>query len=371
MSERYDVIIAGGGLAGCGAAIQLAQKGARVLLLEQKALPMHKLCGEFLSGEAAGSLARLGVLEAVRAAGAVAIERVVLSDGARPFSCDLPAPALGLSRYRLDPILWQRAGEAGADCRAGVSVQAIHGDLKKGFCVQTSAGDFRARLALAAHGKRAKLDETLQRPTALCRSPYVAFKAHFRGNRVMDAIEMYGFPGGYCGISPIENELVNVCWIAHERALQDGGGRVEEMVERVLKKNPALQDRLSGMALEGKFKGISNIRLGAKGTFQGDVCLIGDAAGMIAPLCGDGMAMALRSAEIAAPLAGSFLSGQIDAPAFRGGYTNAWKREFGMRLFLGRWAHSGGISPPLAHAWLGLLHASPSVGRWLIEKTRG
>jgi len=370
MSERYDVIIAGGGLAGCGAAIQLAESGARVLLLEQKRYPMHKLCGEFLSGEASGLLARLGAQEAIVAAGAQSIHRAFLSDGQSLFTCDLPSPALGLSRYRLDPVLWGRATEAGADCRAGVCVRAVRGDLQSGFCVETSVGTFEARMALCAHGKRAKLDEALERPVGY-RSPYIAFKAHFRGQHDPSAIEMYGFDGGYCGLSPIEDGLVNVCWIAHERALEEGGGLVEGMVEGVLKKNPKLSERLGGLSLTGKFKGISNIRLGAKGTFQGDVCLIGDAAGMIAPLCGDGMAMALRSAEIAAPLAVSFLKGEIDGLAYRSAYTSAWKSEFGMRLLLGRLAHAGSIAPPLAHAWLALLRMAPGFGRWLIEKTRG
>lgn len=368
----YDAVITGGGPAGCAAAILLAGRGLRVLLLEQKRYPAHKLCGEFLSGEAAGALARLGALDTVRDSGAQAIERAVLVDcEADSFASDLPAPALGISRYQLDSILWHRAKEAGAECREGVSVRAIEGDFEHGFTVATGDGEFRGRLALAAHGKRARLDQALKRPEANHRSPYVAFKAHFHGDVKLNAIEMYAFPGGYCGISPVEGGLANVCWIAHEKTLAEADARVEGMLRGALTQNPALAARLAEMEPADRFKGVSNVVLGAKGTFAGDIALIGDAAGMIAPLCGDGMAMALRSAEIIAPLAGSFLAGEIEGEAFRSYYSRAWRQEFGLRLAIGQVAHPTSFSPPLAHAALGLLRAAPAVGRWLIRKTRG
>lgn len=368
---RYDALIIGGGLAGCSAAILLAQRGFRVLLLEQKRYPVHKLCGEFLSGEAAGALARLGTLDRLCEAGAQKIEHARLVDsGGKSFECRLPAPALGISRYRLDPILWRRAGECGADCRDGITVRSIQGDLDKGFDVETTAGDYSARLVIAAHGKRSRLDKSLARKPAARHSPYVAFKAHFRGDRLADTIEMFGFPGGYCGVSPIENGLVNVCWIAHEKALARAGGSVESMLLN-LPQNPALAHRLKNLAPVDKFTGVSHVVLGAKGTFAGDICLAGDSAGMIAPLCGDGMAMALRSGEIAAGAAGDFLCGRSDRKRYQATYTRAWNREFATRLAIGNLAHPAAISPPVAQLSLATLRLFPALGAWLIKKTRG
>lgn len=369
---RYDAILIGGGLAGCTAAVSLACRSFRVLLLEQKRYPRHKLCGEFLSGEAAGALTRLGVLDELSEAGARRIDRALLVDcRGGSFACDLPAPALGISRYRLDPILWRRSMECGADCRDGVTVRSVQGDLKTGFQVETSAGGFEARVVISAHGKRARLDQSLSGRRATWTSPYVAFKGHFHGARMGNSIEMYGFPGGYCGISPVEDGLANICWIAHEKALAEAGGSVQGMLQSALTKNSILAERLETMRPAGKFTGVSRVALGARGTFAGDICLIGDAAGMIAPLCGDGMAMALRSAEIASGAAGDFLAGRCDTARYRRRYTRDWNREFALRLSIGRFAHSAGISPLVAHISLGMLRAAPWLGRWLVKKTRG
>ena len=126
MNRHYDIIVTGAGLAGCSSAIQLAEQGYRVLLLEQQRYPVHKLCGEFLSVEVIAAFERLGILEAVRQAGAHSIRRTYLttSTGAS-FESELPGVALGLSRYQLDLILFQRSQELGARCLDGTVVRSM------------------------------------------------------------------------------------------------------------------------------------------------------------------------------------------------------------------------------------------------------
>lgn len=364
----YDVIIVGAGLAGCSAAIQLADRGWKVLLLEQQRYPTHKLCGEFLSVEVMASFAQLGILAAVQQIGAHPIQRALLTSSAgAQFTHRLPGVALGLSRYRLDLLLFERAIAAGATALDGAMVRAISGDATTGFTVTTSQGNFTGRMVLAAYGKRSRLDH--DRAFVQRRSPWVAFKAHCTGLELPGVIELHGFAGGYCGLSMIETGQVNLCWIGHERVLYSSDDR---QLPEALWANPVLADRLRQVQFDPAVRNhLGQISLALKGNFMGDICMIGDTVGMITPLCGDGMAMALRTAEIVVPLADRYLGGQNDFPAFQRGYTQAWRREFQLRLGLGRVMHSAFIRPSIAQASITVCQQFPTVGHWLIRHTRG
>jgi flavin-dependent dehydrogenase len=99
--------------------------------------------------------------------------------------------------------------------------------------------------------------------------------------------------------------------------------------------------------------------------------MVGDAAGMIAPLCGDGMAMALDAADLLAPLAHERLNGDRSAAAFRSMYEQKWQRTFGRRMRIGRWVHAAAFRPTLTTALLYTCTALPPLARWLIRSTRG
>lgn len=371
---QYDVVIIGAGLAGSSAAIRLARCNFGVLLLEKKKLPAHKLCGEFLSTEVAAELAELGLLDAVKAAGAQPMhEALVTTHHGAAFKASLPGTALGLSRRTLDRLLFEKAGRAGAETQDDTLVVDVSGTLEDGFCVQTRRGDeVRAALVLGAYGKRGRLDRSLERRFLEEQSPLVAFKAHFTGMDLDGQIELHTFPGGYCGFSPVEDGRVNACWIADQEALRDAGGRPEAMIDTVLSRNQRLAarfDRLHQTA-DG-FEAVSQITLARKSLFAKDVCMIGDTAAMIAPLCGDGMAMALRTSALVVPPATSFLNGHIGGDDFRRHYGDVWADEFTVRLHLGRWLHKAFFHPRLMGAGVRLCSRLPILGHWLIRATRG
>ena len=370
----YDVAVIGSGLAGGAAAIRLAQAGARVLLLERQRYPAHKLCGEFLSTEVEAAFERLGVGEAIRRAGPHPIHRLVATapDGTA-FEGALPGTALGFSRYRLDALLFEHAQAVGADARDGTAVTDVAGDLERGFRLTTRGGDFRARLVLGAYGKRGRLDRTLGRAFIERHEPYLAVKAHYEGLDLPGTIELHSFDGGYCGLSHVEGGRVNVCWIAHERVLRAAGGRPEAvMTSGACAANPHLRDRVRQMRLvPGTRQAVSQISFAQKPRFAGDVCMIGDTAGMIAPVCGDGMAMALASAELVSPLVCAVLAGDLAPADFRARYAQAWAAAFRTRLRLGRVMHHGYAHPLVAALALRTLRRLPGLARWLIRTTRG
>ncbi len=371
----YDVIVIGGGLAGCSAATQLAERGHDVVLLEKDTYPRHKLCGEFLSPEAQASLDRLGVLAAVRDAGARSIEHARLTGPSGPVvEQSLPDSALGLSRYRLDALLFRRACQVGVEGRTDTKVTGVEGSLEEGFSVRAGDRSFDGRIVLGAYGRRGVLDRTLERPFLQQDTPYVAFKAHYAGVPTSDpgTIEVHAAPGGYCGVGPVEEERVNVCWIGRIDALKAAGGTPDAMLTALRRENPRLDDRLTPLSrVSDRFEAVSQVPLMAKEQFVNDVCMIGDAAGMIAPLCGDGMAMALDAADLVVPLADDVLSGHRSPETFREAYQPHWHAQFGTRLRLGRWIHAAAFRPFVATALLHTCRMAPPLTRWLIRATRG
>jgi flavin-dependent dehydrogenase len=372
---QYDAIVIGGGLAGCSVAHQLARRNHDVLLLEESTYPRHKLCGEFLSPEAQRSLRGLGVLDAVHAAGAASMTRAQLT-GPRGAASGhgLPGTALGLSRYRLDELLYREACAAGVEGRPTTRASAVHGALDQGFAVTAGGDTVEARLVIGAYGRRGVLDRTLDRPFLQEQSPYVAFKAHYTGapSALPESIELHAAGGGYCGIGPVEDERANVCWIGRIDALKDAGGTPDAMLDHMRQQNHALDERMEGLERASeRFEAVSQVPLMPKTRFAGDVCMVGDAAGMIAPLCGDGMAMALDAADLLTPLADDWLAGRRSTTAFRTAYRHQWRRRFGRRMRIGRWVHAAAFRPTLSTALLRTCAALPPLARWLIRATRG
>lgn len=368
----YHVVIVGAGPAGSAAAIQLVGRGYRVLLLEKSVFPREKLCGEFLSTEVAAICRRLRVLEAMKRAGARPVRFLELTDDSGgAFRDELPGTALSMSRMVFDHLLFQRAAEAGADAADGEEVRSIDGTLGGGFTVQTERRTITAGVAVGAYGRRTLLDRRLGRRFLQDRSAFIGFKARFEGRPREATIELHAFPGGYCGLLQDEDAATNVCWMARADRLREAGGSAEEMIEYQLCGNPRLRRRFEELSRTGDFLAVGQLSFRAKGLFAGDVCMIGDAAGMIAPLCGDGMGMALRTSELAAPLIGCYLEGDLSAAAFRARYSAAWRREFATRMRLGRWLNAVLTRPVAGRLAVRAARVAPAAARAAIAATRG
>lgn len=372
LRDHYDVVVVGGGLAGCAAAIGLARHGASVLLAEQGTYPSHKLCGEFLSTESRGLLARLGVLGAVEQAGAEPITRAwMTAPGGADASLPLPGTALGLSRYRLDALLAGAARAVGAEVRERCPVLDVRA-AAEGYSVSLPDAEVSARLVIGAHGKRSRLDGRLQRSFLRSPSPLVGFKAHFEGEAIPETIEMHAFRGGYCGLSPIEEGRVNVCWLAHADVLRSAGGTPDAMLRGPLSTNPHLARRLQALRrVSPRYEAVAQVTFQRKGLFDGGLCMIGDTAAMITPFCGDGMSMALQTAELVVPLATDHLNGRLDRAGFERAYERAWREQFSQRLRLGRLLHEAFVRPGGAEVLVRASRSAPRLAAWAIRQTRG
>lgn len=374
----YDALIIGGGPAGCSAAITLAQNGWRVGLIEAKHYPHHKVCGEFLSPECGILLERLGLTSAIHAHCPISIDTVCITapDGTC-WEAHLPAPALGISRYAFDAVMAERARAVGVDICEGTTTSAITGTLQEGFVItaRTRENDctFNARTVIAAHGKRSNLDRALDRPFLNISQPYVGLKAHFSGPPLPGRIELHTFRGGYCGMSEIEGGITNVCLLAQKSVLRAGDGPMElnGFIESIQHQNPYLRKWLSQAKSVGdRWLSIGEVPFVQKTPLVGDVLMVGDAAGLVAPLAGDGIAMALHSGQMAASSVHRWLLGIDNARTFRQQYAASWRRAFQARLRLSWLLQPLMFDPRVASLALRVIRGLPPLGNLLISKTR-
>jgi len=274
----------------------------------------------------------------------------------------------------LDEVLARRAHERGVEVRERSRVTAIEGGLLGGFRVRVRAasGGFslQARAVIAAHGRRSSLDRCLKRPFLGRRHPFVALKNHFYGPPLRHGIELHGFRGGYCGIAEIENGAANVCLLARESVFRGAG--VAPFLAWMRRQNPRLQEWFSrAEPLHGTWLSIAQVPFIRKGPVSGDLLMAGDAGALIAPLTGDGIAMALRSGRLAASSVEELLQGRLAADQLARRYAARWRRQFTARLLLARGLQSLMLRPRLLSAALRVTTGIPPLTSFLVAHTRG
>jgi flavin-dependent dehydrogenase len=296
---KHEVLILGGGVAGCAAAIALARAGHDVKLIEREPTPRHKVCGEFLSGEALEDLYLLGIDVAML--GAVPIDKVRLAAAHRAAEAPLPFPAASLTRKALDTELIATAIAAGVHVKRGRSVQSLA--RMPGNLWQATLDDGTTReapTAFLATGKHDVRGHT--RPDDPER--WVAFKMYFRlapaqAAELARASELMLYPGGYGGIQPVEDGIANLCCVVQKRYLAPLDHRWEKFLAKIQRDCPHLAMRLAGAEpLLDKPIAITHIPYGfvRRTTEEGLYC-IGDQAAVIPSFTGDGISIALHTAR--------------------------------------------------------------------------
>jgi flavin-dependent dehydrogenase len=329
-----NVVIIGGGLAGLIAGIQLARAGIPCQLLEKKSYPFHRVCGEYISNEAVPFLRRQGLYP--EEFSPPEINQFQLSSvTGKQAQIPLPLGGFGISRFVFDHYLAGKAQESGVEILSGEEVTALHFDQER-FFIQTPSKKIEADLVLGAFGKRSKLDITLQRSFIQKRSPYVGVKYHIHTQHPDNLIALHNFEGGYCGISNVESGKTNLCYLTHRDNLRNYGD-LQTMEDQILYQNPLLKYVfLNSDFLFEKPEVINEISFETKEPVSNHILMVGDAAGMITPLCGNGMAMAIHSAKIASELVIDFCSNKILRNEMEQIYDRRWRKLFAGRLRKGR-----------------------------------
>lgn len=391
MSPGPNVAIVGGGIAGAALAAELAGAGFEVHLFERSSFPRDKLCGEFLSSEAPRLLQRLGCWSRVQALAPVSISNArITSAGGSSLELSLPAPGLGLSRWALDAALIEHAQRAGAHVHLRAEVRGSRRS-GRGFVLsgQALAGagepfEHYADWVAGAYGRRSKLDRELGRRFLRRSHPYLGFKQHHRprddargaalSRALQGVVELHAVDGGYCGLSFVESGRVNVCMLLEERRFRGLADRsLAGVFAALAAENGALGARLEALVADGSpMESVAQVPFTPKELVKDGVFFLGDAAGVVAPLAGDGQAMALESALLLAALLRRH--GLPRSAAGRARLELAWRLRwqatFGVRLALGRQLQTLLLSGRTADRALGFLDSNPALSGVLARLLR-
>lgn len=368
--KNKEVLIMGGGLAGLTAAIHLSKIGFQITVIEKNQFPKHKVCGEYISNEVLPYLNWLDLK--IGDLNPTAITKLEFSTvNGKKIESFLPLGGFGISRYTLDEYLYKKAISIGCKIiQDSVEEVAFENEI---FTITTSNKTiFKSEIVIGAFGKRSAIDQKLSRTFIQKKSSWLAVKAHYSGEFPSDLVGLHNFKGGYCGISKVEGEIINICYLADYETFKKFKN-VQDYQDNVLSKNPHLKAILEkSTLLFEKPLTISQISFEKKQTVENHILMIGDTAGLIHPLCGNGMAMAIHSAKIVSESVEKYFNNEIQSRnELEVKYNQEWNCNFGKRLKMGRLLSALLQNQKLSAALLRILIRFPFLLQKIIQKTHG
>ena len=378
LEQQYDVAIIGGGLAGLACAILAGRAGHTVVLFEKEKYPFHKVCGEYVSLESWNFLQGLGL--PLQDMSLPLINTLFLSaPNGTSFTTRLPLGGFGISRYVLDDQLAMIARQNGVVVAEETKVEEIaYNDV---FQVQFSSQQTQqktitAKVCCGAYGKRSNLDvkwkrNFLNKPTKSADN-YVAVKYHIQSDWKENVIGLHNFENGYCGISKIEEDKYCLCYMTKAENLKRCHNNIDQLQLTVLGHNRHLKKIFETSKVLQNFPvTISQISFAKKDPVDNHILMLGDAAGMITPLCGNGMSIALHTGKIAAQVIHQFLRNEIGGTQLEAGYKQQWRRHFEQRLQAGRALQKFFGSIRLSTAFVHLFKTLPFLAGPVVKMTHG
>lgn len=359
--------------------LQLARAGYSVCLVERRAFPRETLCGEFLSHEVVGIIRNLGIDREFLSLGPSPITRFTLCPERGPMVSEpLGFTAYGLKRGAFDQLLLDTA------IRNGVRVlQPADADeiirSGEGFEIHCRMNDTRltlqSRWCIGAYGRTSPLDKRLRRPFAGERTRFNGIKFHVPATTLTgisaDEIRIYTGPGIYCGVNHVDGGFATICFLERRSAENvPPRWRLRELVAA----NKHFAD-VAGVAAiaaldDAPVYGTGNIYFGTRNLVENGMFMVGDAGRVISPLAGDGIGMALQSAQVLGTLFGEHRRAGPDARILEAEYYRQWERMFNSRLRAAAALQRIMLSTPLRRFGVALLSLSPSLLRAAIGMTR-
>ncbi len=347
MNRSRPITIIGGGLAGLTLGIGLRQRDVPVTVYEAGRYPRHRVCGEFISGRGEEVLTRLGLREAIAQVGAVTAETVAFFVGRQSLPAHgLSPPALSLSRFKLDALLAREFRRLGGDLHENTRWHDDH------------AGDGVVR----ATGRRAQATQNGWR--------WFVLKVHARCVELSADLEMHVLDSGYVGISRLTGGEVNVCGLFRRR-VHAPDAAVDRSALLWGTPGTVLHDRLAEAVFEpDSFCSVAGLCLRPQRAAGREVCCIGDALTMIAPVTGNGMSMAFEAAEFAMGPLLAYSRRECDWPEVQQQVAELCDHSFGHRLVWAQWVQSLLFSRALHCRWLTMALRSEWLWRLLFANTR-
>jgi flavin-dependent dehydrogenase len=387
--HNYDAIIAGAGPAGSSAAIRLAMGGARVLLLDQKKFPRAKVCGEFISPECRDHFRQLGVeAQILLSKPAFLTETVFYSSSGHSVTVPTEwfgsrAVALGLSRSEMDYALLLKAKALGVTVleEATISDVLTNDNQVIGLRVklQQHVEDYYSRITIDATGRTRllvrKIQQQRRRRRAARKPKLVAFKAHVKNAGVESgACEIYSYRGGYGGLSQIEGDVSNLCFIIAAEDVRRYTSNPHLIVNNVISQNRRAAETLLDATVCSDWLSVSLERFGSRTVVpHPGLITVGDASAFIDPFTGSGMLMAFESAELAATTILKYLvhsAESVSLDLFGRIYKSMYQTKFDRRLRISGWLRRAAFVPYAAEAAILFFSVSDRLRRKTARATR-
>ncbi len=318
-SRRRDVVVVGGGPAGLAFAAAAAARGLDVLVLEARPLPVDKACGEGLLPAGVRALEALGARALLGPGEATPLSSIRWVDATGP-SVEVPLPApggLGVRRTALSAALLARARAAGAEVREAELLDHRRGADE--VLLQSTAGALRARLLVAADGLASPVRrrEGLDLPVAGPRR--FGLRRHLSLPAWADGVEVHLGDGAEAYVTPAGAGRVGVAFLFEEAAPGGWPG--------LLAGFPALAAQLAGASPASEDRGAGPLRRAARTRTLDRLVLLGDAAGYLDALTGEGLSLALGCALDLAALAPAALAAGASRASLAP-YERAWRRRY-------------------------------------------
>lgn len=366
-----DLAIIGGGLAGLAAGLIATRMGHSVVLFEKKGYPFHKVCGEYLSLESEPILRWLGLPIDEWKLPLLTQFRITHPNG-KEFRARLPLGGIGISRYKLDNFLQTRLILEGGIVLDNTRVTSVSnlGNKHHIICDHPEYSEQEARVVFTAAGRNRPSFPALNE-TGQTGKRYVGVKLHVSADIPTNQIELHHFPGGYCGISAIENSGYCLCYLIEEEKIKSSRGNLEETEHRYLHQNPTLKRYFTHFPKLTERVSTAGVFFKARNVHADGMLFLGDSAGMIPPLAGNGMSMAIHSAVLATNLAHRHFTGHLDRNELGMRYECEWNQAFSSRLRMARTLQSIMEKPGMTAISMAAFRAFPGLFRLAVSQTHG
>jgi 2-polyprenyl-6-methoxyphenol hydroxylase-like FAD-dependent oxidoreductase len=329
-SPDADVIVVGGGLGGAAIALGLARRGISVAVVDKADFPRDKPCGEGLLPHGLELLDRLGCGDLVSLCGGQPFVGILYHCHGVVARGDFEGGARGrgIRRRHLDAAMRARAASAGATLvHAGAIDVATDSD---GVTVTLdNETTLRGRLLVGADGPRSMVRHRLGLDGGPPRTPRFALRQHFRlnpGSPMPERVEVHVAGGHELYVTPVENDVVGIAALVEKPLMTGAVGPPDARLMSLIQGCEPLRQRLLGAEPIDKALACGPLRVKSKAVWQGRAVLIGDAAGYVDAITGEGMSLALKTAALAEDAIARILAtdgSAVDVDTAFGAYASA------------------------------------------------
>lgn len=376
---EFEIVIIGGGPAGSTAAIYLSKAGLKVALFEMKEFPREVLCGEFISFEVYEVLNELNLWEEFLSYKPNIINNVsIVGPTGKQLKSPLNFSGYGLKRSMFDNMLLKKAMDSGAcifQPAKVTDVQKENRQFKIIYYYNGQSYNTSANKVIAAYGKQNFLDKKFSRSFTENKSHFNGIKFHLPEDYIKDLnkdeIKIFSYDNFYCGVNFVNDNIGTICMLENH-------SKTETPPKNLLKKFFYYKNDFSELSLSVpeekwdlmKVYGCGNIFFGNRKIVENGIFYIGDAAHVIAPLAGDGIAMALQSGKLISEIITDQKILHLSDSKTKKLYIKSWNRKFKKRIMTASIIQKIIFNNYFKTIIFYLISFFPSILKYLIGATR-